>query len=128
MCRRPEGASDRGRRLDLMNWLQAYGIETVERPSQLGQPATLTVIMRDLSDDSRSFEFLPIQVTPPGDEQRAVILRAMADRHPDARWKTYNRDKQVASFVSSRYLYIVAYEEHEVDEPASAEQPALFAV
>jgi hypothetical protein len=111
-----------------MDWLDAYEIKTTERASQLGEPATLTIIMRDLRDDSRTYEFAPVSPSQAGDAQSQAIRRAMATRHPDARWKTYNSEKQVASFVSSRYLYIVAYEEHHLEEPAAAEQPALFAV
>lgn len=36
----------------------------------------------------------------------------MAGRFPDARSKTYNPEKQIASFVGSKHLYIVIYEEH----------------
>ena len=112
-----------------MDWLAAYGIDTEERSDKLGEQATLTVVMRDLDTDVRSHAFIPVEPTAPGEEQRDAILRAMAGRFPDARWKTYNADKQVASFVGKRHLYIVIYEEHDVDDARSpAERPQLFAV
>jgi hypothetical protein len=111
-----------------VDWLAAYEVETDERPSQLGEPATLTVILRDLADDRRSFVFLPIEPTPAGEAQREAILRVMAGRFPDARWKTYNAEKQVASFVGRDHLYIVIYEEHDVEPYLPAERPTLFAV
>ena len=53
----------------------------------------------------------------------------MAASFSDARWKTYNEEKQVASFVDSSHLYLVIYEEHEdaaaVDR--SVAQQNLFA-
>jgi hypothetical protein len=52
----------------------------------------------------------------------------MAGRFPDARWKTYNEQKQIASFVGREHLYIVIYEEHETVEHSPDERPALFAV
>ena len=52
----------------------------------------------------------------------------MAGRFPDARWKTYNPEKQIASFVGRRHLYIVIYEEHQVEERTPVERPTLFAV
>jgi len=90
--------------------------------------ATLTVILRDLDNDGRSHAFIAVEPTPPGDEQREIILRAMAGRFPDARWKTYNEEKQIASFVGRRHLYIVIYEEHDVESAAPVERPTLFAV
>lgn len=116
-------------RLTAVDWLAAYEIETDERPADLGEAATLTVILRRLQDDTRSHVFLPIEPTPAGDAQREAILRTMAGHFPDARWKTYNAEKQVASFVGRDHLYIVIYEEHD-DAPtrAPAERPTLFAV
>jgi hypothetical protein len=105
-----------------MDWLAAYEVETDERASHLGVPATLTVIMRDLDTDARSHTFLAVEPTSPGEAQREVIVLAMAARFPDARAKTYNEQKQVASFVGSKHLYLVIYEAH-----TSEEQPALFA-
>jgi len=110
-----------------VNWLAAYGFDTDDTPARLGRPATLTVVLRDLDNDSRTYEFLPIEPAPPGEEQREAILRAMAGRFPDARWKTYNAEKQIASFVGRQHLYIVIYEEHDV-EAAPEERPTLFAV
>lgn len=52
----------------------------------------------------------------------------MAGRFPDARWKTYNSEKQVASFVGRRHLYIVIYEEHKAEARPPVEQPTLFAL
>ena len=52
----------------------------------------------------------------------------MAGRFPDARWKTYNPEKQIASFVGRQHLYIVIYEEHQVEERTPVERPTLFAV
>jgi hypothetical protein len=115
-----------------VDWLATYEVSTDERPWMLGAPATLTVILRDLATDERSHAILPVERTPSGEHQREVILRAMAGRFPDARWKTYNEEKQIASFVGRGHLYIVIYEEHDVavDEPAvaAAAQPPLFAV
>jgi len=112
-----------------VDWLTTYEVDTDERPWQLGEPATLTVILRDQDTDHRSHAFIPIEPTPPGDAQREAILRAMAGRFPDARWKTYNAEKQAASFVGKRHLYIVIYEEHQVAEAgAPVERPTLFAV
>lgn len=53
----------------------------------------------------------------------------MAGRFPDARSKTYNPDKQIASFVGRKHLYIVIYEEHaDVDPRTPDVEPRLFAV
>lgn len=52
----------------------------------------------------------------------------MAGRFPDARRKTYNAEKQVASFVGRGHLYVVIYEEHDAEPKAPAERPTLFAV
>lgn len=52
----------------------------------------------------------------------------MAGRFPDARWKTYNAEKQVSSFVGRQHLYVVIYEEHEAEPKTPAERPTLFAV
>jgi len=111
-----------------VDWLATYGVETNERPWHLGERATLTVILRDLDNDSRSHAIIPLDPTPSGDSQREAILRAMAGRFPDARWKTYNEEKQVASFVGRHHLYIVIYEEHEVERSPVVERPRLFAV
>lgn len=111
-----------------MDWLAEYEIDTEERPWQLGEQATLTVILRDLDTDRRTHAFIPVDPTPPGEAQRDVMLRAMAGRFPDARWKTYNDEKQVASFVGRRHLYVVIYEEHDAEPKAPAERPTLFAV
>jgi|SRR3972149_3494204 len=110
-----------------MNWLAEFGIDTDDRASQLGEPATLTVILRDLDNDRRTHAFIPIEPAEPAEPQREAILRAMAGRFPDARWKTYNPEKQVASFVGRQHLYIVIYEEHETHEKKPLEQPRLFA-
>jgi hypothetical protein len=111
-----------------VDWLAAYEIETDERASDLGEPATLTVIMRDLDTDERTFAFVPVEPAAPGEAQREAILRAMAGRYPDAAWKTYNREKQAASFVGRRHLYLVIYEEHDAEPRSTAPQPSLFAV
>jgi hypothetical protein len=111
----------------LVDWLSAYGIETDERPTDLRESATLTVVLRDLGNDSRSHAFIAVEPTPPGEAQRETILRAMAGKFPDARWKTYNAEKQVASFVGRRHLFIVIYEEHEVEARPIIERPPLFA-
>lgn len=110
-----------------MNWLVAYEIESDERPEQLGAPATLTIILRHLDTDARSHVFAPIESAPPGDHQREVILRAMAGRFPDARWQSYNEEKQIASFVGKRHLYIAIYEEHDLEPAPTEERPRLFA-
>jgi hypothetical protein len=112
-----------------MDWLAAYEIDTDERAWHLGEPATLTVIMRNLDTDARSHTFLPVEPTSPGEAQREVIARAMAARFPEARSKTYNADKQVASFVGSKHLYLVIYEAHEsaCASASSEERPTLFA-
>ncbi len=52
----------------------------------------------------------------------------MAGHYPDARFKTYNPEKQIASFVGRQHLYIVIYEEHEVAQRPAVERPTLFAV
>jgi hypothetical protein len=65
-----------------MDWLAEYEVDTAERPWDLGEPATLTVIMRLLDTDARSHAFVPVEPTPPGAAQREVILRAMADASP----------------------------------------------
>lgn len=111
-----------------MNWLAAYEIETDERASDLGEPATLTVILRDLDTDARTHAFLPVEPVAAGPEQKEAILRAMAGRFPDAVWKTYNEEKQAASFVGRRHLYLVIYEEHDVEQRSPDPQPALFTV
>ncbi|MCS7006241.1 MAG: hypothetical protein RMM28_03095 [Thermoleophilia bacterium] len=111
-----------------MDWLAAYEIETEERASDLGEPATLTVIMRDLDTDARTHVFLPVEPVAPGAEQKEAMLRAMAGRFPDAVWKTYNEEKQAASFVGRRHLYLVIYEEHDLEPRGQAPQPALFSV
>lgn len=105
-----------------MDWIAAYDVDTDERPSQLGEAATLTVILRDLDTDARTHAFIPVEPTPPGEAQREVIVRALAGRFPDARWQTYNEEKQAASFVGRQHLYLVVYEEHD------PERPTLFAV
>lgn len=110
-----------------MNWLAAYGFATDDNPASLGKPATLTVVLRDLDTDRRSYEFLPIEPAEAGDEQREAMFRVMAGRFPDARWKTYNAEKQIASFVGRQHLYIAIYEEHDF-EAAPEERPTLFAV
>jgi hypothetical protein len=112
-----------------MDWLAAYGLVTHEHPGDLGEPATLTVILRDLDTDDRSYSFLPVAPSEPGEAQREAILRTMAGRFPDARWKTYDAEKQVASFVGRRHLYIAIYEEHETaGEWTDDQRPRLFAV
>ncbi|MEJ7567530.1 MAG: hypothetical protein WKF41_04610 [Gaiellaceae bacterium] len=112
-----------------MNWLATYEVETDDQPSQLGERATLTVILRDLATDARTHAFIAVEPTEPGDEQREAILRAMAGRFPDARSKTYNAEKQISSFVGRNHLYIVIYEEHDdVEERAPDVEPRLFAV
>lgn len=112
-----------------MDWLSVYEVETDERPGSLGAPATLTVILRDLATDERTHSFIPVEPAAPGEHQREVILRAMAGRFPDAQWKTYNEEKQIASFVGRDHLFIVIYEEHEAEGAAApAPQPTLFAV
>jgi hypothetical protein len=112
-----------------MDWLGVYEVDTSERPWMLGVPATITVILRNLATDERTHAIFPVEPAVPGDHQREVILRAMAGRYPDARWKTYNAEKQIASFVGRDHLFIVIYEEHEVAaQPARAPQPTLFAV
>lgn len=110
-----------------MDWLAAYDIDTPERSSQLGERGTLTVVLRELTTDARSHVFLPIDPIPAGEAQREAIVRVVKQRFPDAREKTYNADKQVASFVGRRHLYIVIYEEHELEAPAEVEQARLFA-
>lgn len=111
-----------------VNWLAAYEIDTEESAAALGERATLTVIARGLDSDERSYAFIPLEPCPRGDEQREAILRAMAGRYPDARWKSYNPETQIASFVGD-HLYIVIYEEHDVDaERPPAERPTLFTV
>ena len=55
-----------------MNWFAAYEIETTEAAADLGEPATLTVILRDLDNDRRSFAFVPIEPVIPGDVQSRV--------------------------------------------------------
>jgi hypothetical protein len=110
-----------------MDWLAAYGISTSDSPADLREPATLTVILRDLHSDRRTHAFVPVERVEPGDAQREVILRAMAGRFPDARWKTYNPEKQVASFVGREHLYIVIYETHAAPEERQTAQPRLFA-
>ena len=122
----PPDPSGRPRKLAVVNWLSAYGFATDDTPARLGKPATLTVVLRDLDTDQRSYEFLAVEPAAPGDEQREAILRAMAGRFPDARWKTYNAEKQIASFVGRQHLYIAIYEEHDF-EAALEERPALFA-
>jgi hypothetical protein len=110
-----------------VDWLDAYEIETNERSWQLGAKATLTVILRELTTDNRSHVFLPVDPVPAGETQREAIIRAVTQRFPDAREKTYNNEKQVASFVGRRHLYIVIYEEHELEAPTEVEQARLFA-
>jgi hypothetical protein len=110
-----------------VDWIAAYGIETSERASDLGAPATLTVILRDLDTDARTHAFIPVDPVPAGDDQREMIFRAMAGRFPDARGKTYNAEKQVASFLGREHLYIAIYEEHKVHTWVPAERPTLFA-
>lgn len=112
-----------------MNWLATYEVETDDHPSQLGERATLTVILRDLATDARTHAFIAVEPTEAGDAQRDVILRAMAGRFPDARSKTYNAEKQISSFVGRSHLYIVIYEEHsDVEGRAPDVEPRLFAV
>ena len=45
-----------------MNWLAAYGFATDDTPANLGEPATLTVVLRDLDTDHRTYEFLMSQL------------------------------------------------------------------
>jgi hypothetical protein len=112
-----------------MDWLAAYGLATDDHPSDLGEPATLTVILRDLDTDDRSHVFVPVEPSEAGEAQREAIIRAMAGRFPDARWKTYDPEKRVASFVGRRHLYIAIYEDHETAGERTPEQrPRLFAV
>jgi len=111
-----------------VNWLAAYGFATDDTPAGLGTPATLTIVLRDLDNDGRTYEFLPIEPAAPGEEQREAILRVMAGRFPDGRWKTYNAEKQIATFVGRQHMYIAIYEEHDVEATALEERPTLFAV
>ena len=123
-----DGPSETVPRLGSVDWLAAYDIETSEQASDLGEPATLTVILRELDTDARTFAFLPVEPASPGSEQKEAILRVMAGRFPDAVWKTYNEEKQAASFVGRRHLYLVMYEEHDAEPRSPAPQPALFTV
>jgi hypothetical protein len=112
-----------------VDWLATYEVETDDHPSQLGERATLTVILRDLATDGRTHAFIPVEPIEAGDAQKELILRAMAGRFPDARSKTYNPEKQIASFVGKSHLYIVIYEEHaDVDPRTPDVEPRLFAV
>ena len=111
-----------------MNWLAAYEIESDAAASDLGEPATLTVILRDLDNDRRTFAFVPIEPVEAGDAQQDAIIRAMAGHYPDASWRTYDPEKQVASFIGRQHLYIVIYEEHDAEPRPAVERPRLFAV
>ena len=52
----------------------------------------------------------------------------MAGHYPDASWRTYDPEKQVASFIGRQHLYIVIYEEHDTEPRPVNERPRLFAV
>lgn len=111
-----------------MNWLAAYEIESDASAADLDVPATLTIILRDLDNDRRTFAFEPIEPVERGDAQQDAMVRVMAGRYPDASWRTYDADKQVASFIGRQHLYIVIYEEHEAAPNRPDERPRLFTV
>ena len=100
----------------MVDWLAEYGIEPrdFDRPSELGVPATLTVIRRHLKTDARSYCVLPIEPTPPGKARRDAIVDCMAGFFPEARWRGYHPAKDVATFTGRKHAYIAAYEEHDL--------------
>ena len=100
----------------MVDWLAHYGIDArdSDRPSELGVPATLTVIRRNLRTDARSYCVVPIARVAPGDAQREVITDCMDGYFPDVRWRDYDADKQIATFLGRKHVYIAIYEEHDV--------------
>jgi hypothetical protein len=100
----------------VLDWLAEYGIEPreFERPSDLGVPATLTVIRRNLKTDARSYCVLPIDPAPPGRARRDAIVDAMAGYFPEARPRGFHPAKDVATFMGRKHAYVAAYAEHDV--------------
>lgn len=99
-----------------MDWLADYGIEAraFDHPADLGVPATLTVIRRNLRTDARSYAVVPIDPAAPGDAQRDAIVRCMHGYFPEVRWRHYNAEKQVATFVGRKHVFVAIYEEHDL--------------
>ena len=100
----------------MVDWLSDYGLEPreLDRPADLGVPATLTVIRRNVRSDARSYCVLPIDPAPAGDERREAILSLMAGYFPEARRRGYHSEKDVATFVGRKHIYVAVYEEHDV--------------
>ena len=99
-----------------MDWLAEYGIEAREfdRPADLGVPATLTVIRRNLKTDARSYCVLPIDPAPAGDARREAIVECMKGYFPEVRWRGYHEEKHVATFAGRKHVFIAIYEEHDL--------------
>ena len=99
-----------------MDWLAHYGVDArdSDRPSALGVPATLTVIRRNLRTDARSYCVVPIEPAPRGDAQRDAIVDCMDAYFPDVRWIDYDVDKQIATFLGRKHVYLAIYEKHDV--------------
>jgi hypothetical protein len=98
-----------------LDWLAYYGVDAREsdRPSALGVPASLTVIRRNLRTDARSYCVVPIDPAARGSAQLATIVDWMDGYFPDARWVDYDGEKQIATFIGRKDVYIAIYEEHE---------------
>ena len=100
----------------MVDWLAHFGIDAREfdRPSQLGVPATLTVIRRHLRSDARSYCVVPIEPAASGDAQRDAIVACMRGYFPEAHWRDHDAEKQIATFVGRNLVYLAIYEEHDV--------------
>jgi hypothetical protein len=100
----------------VVDWLAHFGIDArdSDRPSQLGVPATLTVIRRNLRTDARSYCVVPIETAASGDAQRDAIVACVGGYFPEVRWRDYHAEKQIATFVGRKHVYIAIYEEHDV--------------
>ena len=106
-----------------MDWLAEYGIEPREfdRPADLGVPATLTVIRRNLKTDARSYCVLPIDPVPPGDGRRDAIIACMTHYFPEVRPRGYHRGRDAATFMGRKHSYVAVYEEHDVGDKRASD-------
>jgi len=100
-----------------------YGViaRDSDRPSALGVPATLTVIRRNRRTDARTYCVVPIETAARGDVQRHAIVDCMNGFFPEARWVDYDVDRQIATFLGRKHVYIAIYEEHERAEARASD-------
>jgi hypothetical protein len=110
----------------VVDWLAYYGIEAREsdRPSELGVPATLTVIRRNLRTDARSYCVVPIEPAAAGEAQKDAIVECMVGYFPEVRWRDYDARRQIATFLGRKHVYLAIYEEHDVPGSRAASDAA----